>query len=459
MHFSGGGRQALEIMETSSDSMIDIQIEESLVRESLMTIDTANFMEDILTLGGFFLIVVLSALTGLYGPPSARVVQKEHIIEESVHKDELHYQSYGLSSLNRYISFSILVRRRDMADDMTGHLSVGYVAECTSDGVLVRHSQRMFESVPFHARQHANSSTEVRIYTDRIVNYDQIHLRLSIEGDLQKYSHVVIRCVTGDSDYTVFQIYFRLVFSIFVSMFLVGLLWKLWAIPYKLWHLEQKLTIPLLLLDFIFCNPLYALQAHRPTQNFIYLRTISNALFTSYFHFFVLALFDSLRYKNRRTDHCFFGPKVTFLIIQFLVIAFHGVTYDFVSFGAAPFGGDKVDHALAHLEALMSAVYYLWVIWSVAIAAYQVDVTEQYKFNMYLATVSSSLLVLGIGRIFFSYFEWFTEKSIYFTVSFAVQNAFVILMAHYHWPYEVFRDHGYVDSTADSSETNTQDFW
>lgn len=435
------------LMDMSSDSMIDIQIQESLVRESLMTIDTANFTEDILTFGGFVLIVVLAVFTGIYGPPAAQVVQKEYELLQNRQKEVFTYDSPQISSLNRYISFSIMVRRKDIADDMTGHLSVGCGVLCKNDDIPVKQTPLFFESVPFQAKQKSRDSTEVRIYTERIITYSQVSLTLSIEGDLEKYSHIVIRCVTGDSDYTIFQIYFRLAFAIFVLLFVIGLYQKLRTIPVKFWHLEQKLTIPLLILDFIFCNPWYAVQAYRPTHRYVVMRTVANAGFTSYFHFFVLALFDSMRYKNRKTDRCFFTPKITFSVVQFLVSAFRGVSYDFISFGAAPFGGDKFDYALAQADAVLSAVYYLWVLWSIAVAAYQVDVTEQYKFHKYLATVSSSLLVLGIVRVLSGYFDLPSARSTYFTVSLAVQNALVMLMAHYHWPYEVYRDHRNLEFT------------
>jgi hypothetical protein len=67
-HSSASSGKPLTLMgDTGSDKMINIQIEESLVCETLMTIDSANSCEDSVILADFFCILVMIALTGIFG--------------------------------------------------------------------------------------------------------------------------------------------------------------------------------------------------------------------------------------------------------------------------------------------------------------------------------------------------------------------------------------------------------
>jgi hypothetical protein len=228
--------------------------------------------------------------------------------------------------------------------------------------------------------------------------------------------------------------------------------------PIKLWHLEQKLTIPLLVLDAFFCNPFYIVQAYRPSQFSILINTFLNAVFTSYFRFFVLVLFDSLKYKNRKTDGCFFGPKLFFALVQFLVSAGHGITDDVISFGESPHS-DVMGLFLERFEAVLFVIYYVWTIISIIGAFAQVDVTERYKFNMYLAAVGSCLIILGLVQGVFRKLRLFRDSSLHFVIAFSMHNVFVLLMAYCHWPYEVLHDQNYVDNTGDGMGTQIVDFF
>jgi hypothetical protein len=213
-----------------------------------------------------------------------------------------------------------------------------------------------------------------------------------------------------------------------------------------------------LVLDILFCNPIYLIHAYHPCQFFILINTFLNAVFTSYFRFFVLVLFDSLKYKNRKTNGCFFGPKLCFAIIQFLISAGHGITDDVVSFGDSP-DSDARGLFLERFETVLFVIYYIWTIVSIMGAFAQVDVTERYKFNMYLAAVGSCLIILGLAQGVFRRLKLFRNSSLHFVIAFSIHNVFVLLMAYCHWPYEVLHDQNYLDNTGDGSGVQGIDFF
>jgi hypothetical protein len=434
--------------DTASDDMIDIQIEESLVRESLMTIDSANCREDFLTLGGFLAILVLTALTGIFGPPSVSLQRLDRELSNGTGSERLEYQSSWITPLNRFIAISLFVVRPDFLAGNRLPVSFSFHTHCRRSGVAVHSFSEVFNEVAVFSGSSPESG-RIRVFSDRVLDYDSLDVLLRFESP--RFSRVVIQSATGVPDHTLFQLYFRLIFAVFALAFLAFLSLRLGPMPIALCHLEQKITIPLLVLNVLFANPFYAIQAFRPSQFLIVVGTIAHALFSSYFRFFVLVLFDSLRYKNRKTNMCFFVPKIGFAVVQFVVAVTHGVSDDVVSFGDSPSERNHSKNFFEKVEGMLYVVYITWTIIAVIRASAQVDVTERYKFRMYLASAGFSLLSLGVVQIVFKRLDLFSQSSLHFAISFAVQNVFVLLMAYYHWPYEMLHDQTYVDTTGDGS--------
>ena len=54
--------------DESSDLLIDLQIEESLGRETLMSIDSSNHMDDTVTIAVYLLLLLLNIAVAYFGP-------------------------------------------------------------------------------------------------------------------------------------------------------------------------------------------------------------------------------------------------------------------------------------------------------------------------------------------------------------------------------------------------------
>lgn len=502
-------------MNQSSSDMIDIQIEESLVRETLMSIDSSNFQDDIITLLCFFGILLLSVLLGIFGSPAIsshmtfRPISNNSIVE--------HFSSFSkkITPYYRFLSFSILmipIQSSNSVQDSDQLLSFQYQIECKqNDNFILRKIDRSFTDIKIHSIlspenkidkdiEKKNKKQFLHIFYDKIYSsdFDSIAVHIKFQQAQRYFSQFALRTEIGLPSHTVFQIYFRIVFSFFQLMFLLLLFFRLRVMPIKLWHLEQKLTVPLLIISILYDNPLYFLryissktskQSSTPSIPPLppfseTTEIIISSLFDAYFNFFLLVIFDSLRFKNRKIDRCFFGPKIFFFIINAAIYIISGLRSDiskydiyhknqistsnsFFSFFSSGFTLDKllkIDPLKPNVPIiifLIGSAYFVWLVYSISNASCKVDITERYKFNMYFTSTCISLALLFIVKIlhFLQLTPFFRYTSLCFVTEFIVKNVFALLMAYFHWPYEVLQDQQYIDSADDNSSVMPGDLF
>lgn len=425
--------------ETSSDDMIDIQIEESLVRETLMSIDSANFYDDMLTLGLFFLVLVLITITGIFGPPA---VLSEEIASNITGSRMQRSIKDNISPAYRFLDFSFyLMSSENVTSFNESKISFTYTG-ATSDNSRKTDSKH---DVPITLLPNNSTRTKrIRVFRDIVLTYTNISLDLVFKSDIPKcFNQIVSTFRTGNPDHTLTQIFFRTIFLIFDLLFFIILVRKLRSMQMKYWHLEQKLTVPFMFLSVLHNNPLYIYQVYYPSQVLIVFETLMTNIFVAYFRFFVLVLFDSLRYKNRKTSSCFFVPKIIIVLLLFISSVTHGIYDDISAFKGNLIGADNIEVIFRFTEIGLFALYLILAIVAIIRAGVKVDITERYKFNMYVASGGTALFLLAIVEIVFRAFDLFKNSSIHFVVNMSVENAFVLLMAYFHWPYEVLDDQTY----------------
>ena len=410
--------------ETASDSMIDIQIEESLVRETLMTIDSANLREDVITLFGFACIVLLSIVTGVYGPISVNTQEFTLPVTHHGMVAQKNFVTGPMTGLNRFlclevngkpsksvISWEVLIEQDGM--------KTGF--ECGTVN-LSSHGKDGQLSVPFFGRYVTEPST--------------FRVRLRATGSNLAYLNGALTAYTGDPSHTILQFCFRSVFALFALLFMLMLAARLRSMPFKLWHVEQKVTIPLLLISALYCNPFYVFVMYHPSEFWDQWNVMMTAVFASYVRFFIIVLFGSFNYANKRIGRRFFVPKLVYAAIVFVVCLWRGRT-------EFPNRSPNVNVA-EYLDRALSAFYYAWLLFE-AVRSYTVtDITERYKYNMY---VVASIVLIATSLFTRTFLATNYRTSLTFTLLFSVENVFALFMAYCHWPYEVMHDQSYVDST------------
>lgn len=420
----------------SSDDMIDIQIEESLVKESLMVIDSANFKKDMMVLLGFLAIFALSFAYGLLGPP-AKVAKDEMF---NITKPIFNRKYVGISTLNRFISFSVYLKTPN--SKQCKKMSINMKLDCYKENRIVHTFNGNFRKNPVCPEKYMYN---YKFFEEKIIDFDKVEINVGINGLSDIYKNGAILFEYGNEDYTLFQIYIRIVFSLIEFIFLILLYLKLRNLPVKLWHLEQKITVPFLFLSFLFSNPLYPIQAFYPSNLYIVFETIMNSLFKTYFKFFVLVLFDSLRYKNRKTNIMFYIPKVLFLLIYFFVNIIHGI-YDIVllsSNSTSDISGKGFHEVIGNLEWALFIIYIIWALIIFIISFRNVDITEKNKFYIYaFINGITSLILFAVNNYVFLKNSNMNvdDNTMSFILSFIVQNVYVLLNAYFHWPFDTLQD-------------------
>lgn len=441
--------------DDTSDEMIDIRIEESLVRESLMKIDASNFKDDLKLLMLYFGIILIAFLIGC---TNLHPVNSESITSPiNTSKTLMSFGVSDLSSKNLFISFFIYFSRIKSLENAQISLNLTYEAKCSDRSILVHSSSKPFYGLVLSS-ENSLSTHLFNFYFDQIIDYDNIEINLQFSTSSSEFQNATLTVYYGEQKTTMILMISKLVFSVIQLLLLVNVLLKLKATPIKYWHLEQKLTVPLLFITIFYNNPFEFIQMISPSYAFLIYNCIVRSLFSTYFQFFILALFDSLKYKNRKTQACFFIPKIIFIFVIFLVSVFHSIYDVITSFDTSPsLEDDQTESVFSFTQNFLYLIYFAWFLISVVLARYRVDITERYKFNVYFATCLLSLLILAVSYLMQKHLIFFKNKTLNLFVAIATQNMFVILMFWFHYPYEVIDEQYSNGETAEIESKDSQE--
>lgn len=422
--------------EDNSDEMIDIRIEDSLVQESLLKIDASSIKDDIILLLIFFGIIILNFFVGCSNI-------KENIKETENHPFTsnmlMNYQKTELSNKNRFISLFLYFDRLETDETVKMRANFTYEAKFFKGKTLLRTTKQKITNILFQSKSGYSTTLPFNFYYDQIIDYERIFVTIQFVTELEnEYENATISVYYGNSFLNLISISLKSTFSMIHIFLLILIILQLKGERIKYWHLEQKLTIPLVFFTIFYNDPIEIIHLLiSPSYSVLIFDCIAKSVFTSYFEFFILALFDSLRYKNRKIKKFFFTPKIIFILFLFSVSLSHRIYDTITSFDSSPaFEQDSVELAFRIIEIIFHLIYYLWFVSSLVKSAMQVDVTERYKFNIYFATCFSSLMVLSLSYCL-SFIEFFKNKTLNIFVPIATINLFVMLMLCFHYPYEV----------------------
>lgn len=439
--------------DDTSNDMIDIRIEESLVRESLMKIDASSLKADLKLFICYIMIILFSFILGC---TNLRRFNKETITRPIQTNTILNYQKKDLTSPNRFISFFVYLVTNNYTEDSMVKVNLTYDAICYSKNTIIHKSNQQINNLLF-IPSYQGTTHPFSFYFDQIIDYNQISLDLRLITNQINYQNVTLLVYYGGEYINIISVVIKSIFAIIHLILLIKIVRKLKTESVRYWHLEQKLTIPLVFISIIYNNPFEIIQLFSPSYLLLIYDCIIKSVFSAYFEFFILALFDSLRFKNRKIQRCFFTPKISFILVLFLISLSHRIYTTITSFDTSPtLRQDKVESVFRLVDLILYLLYCVWFVVSVVLALYQVDITERYKFNVYSVTCFISLVLLALSQ-FLHFFGAFENKTLNVFVPIATINIFVILMYYFHYPYEVI-DGRYDNSNNENNEkTNKND--
>lgn len=536
------------IGDSSSSCLIDIQIEESLSRETLMSIDSANQKEDcgIFTLCSitlticFFLSFLLPNLTTTikynyklrdrdmsFSSPNH---QSSIELSKNIKQKYVSFSIESLSSLNQFLSLSVSFIRKSIPNTLNEmDLSYNHMNYSNNDLLILftditiqtdlsnkAHetdfsSHSLSDSFLYFAKDQ-NISQKVPLLKNQLTKYTTFASTVSISCNKlnnepnNKLFDDIIECrvywTFGNSSIPFYQSFIKLLFFTINFISLISFLWRTRYTSVYVLHLEQILSIFLLFFTFLIDNPFhYIFIVKLPKFSMIY-DEITKTIFNIYLRFFVLVLFDSLRFKNRRIGRCFFTPKLFFFLFFLLfellssliqakkvghfqypnsvLQKLHSTEINAANFKqfyqneakiskevnlysnerllhSNLFFGliDNSDHyagnnnfyekSIFFLSKLFELAFIFWIVFVIVRSFRDIDVTERYKFFVYFSVSSLMFLLTEVSDWILSRMERFGNTLLPFLFKLSVYNIFGLLMMFFHWPYELITDQQYLD--------------
>jgi hypothetical protein len=402
-----------------------------------MRIDSSGRPES-LTLFHVILIGLAGlAVIGLLGPAAIlTVVSPAHNL--TTHSAEsaqsVDFTLRNLSTLSRFVRISFVLKRATTSRSIRTQIQYQYhfhffLPNGHRDDAHSDIARTSLIEIPAHQ----TFSKRFVTLSNSVVHYTALDMRLDFLSGHSDFAQGRIIANHGNPKHTYFQLTVRVVS--FTAALVAALFFAIKLGRTEGRHFEQKLTLPLLVLAIFYNNPFYPVQAFSPSRAYIIYDTIAGDVFNAYLRFLILALFDSLCYKNRKIVGGFFYlPNVAIGLVLFLSSVVHGIYDDMALFGLPPLSKDQVEEKVRGVQMTPFCLYIFWAMATVGLVGIGLDPTERYKFNIYAQTGLTALAALWIVHLLFDTFSQVRHTSLRFVVGFGVENGFVLLMAFFHWP-------------------------
>lgn len=534
------------IGDSSSSCLIDIQIDESLSRETLMNIDSTNQKENcgIFTTCSIFLILcffscfflpdVTTTLTNSYilhnRDTEYKLVNHQPNIKRKLNtkRKSVSFSIESLSVLNQFLLLSVSFIKKSQPTSHTIYnipnksynfskndfLMLSTNISIRTDLTNQNHktdflSHSLPNSFLFFPKNH-NMSQKIPLLKTQLTKYTTFSSKVLISKNSENADLFddIIECraywTFGNSSIPFYQSFIKL---LFFSLNLISMIsfYCRTKCNTSILHLEQILSIFLLFFTLFIDNPLHYLFVVKSPKISLVYDEISKTIFNIYLRFFMIALFDSLRFKNRRIGHCFFVPKLIFFfffLLSELLFSFtqveNAVDYkwpyniindktnmtnilqnrlkiskisDFYSnerlihndlcFGLT--NDDKnnnkknYEKTVYFFSKIFEIVFVLWIAIVINRSFREIDVTERYKFFMYFSVSFIMFLLIGFSDFVLSRLDKFANTLTPFLFKLSVYNFFALLMIFFHWPYELITDQQYLDP--DEVDDDVEDFY
>jgi hypothetical protein len=446
----------MTVRRRSADELLDLPMEDYSLSPPLMSIDSSTFLSGLKSMSVFGIALLVLIGAGVLGPAAiVTVYDPAHSLHDGSAIPSVEFCLTNLSSWNRFIRLSfVFVRNNNLSAWVRA--SVEYRVHFGFGGFdghkFELHSEDV-QNASIFVRADQRESARIITLSDLVIRYRTVNMTLTFITIPKEFSFVKMSARYGNPAHTVFQAISRVILAGFMGLTCHWFCGDLEGVPMRGWHFEQKLTVVLLVLGVWYNNPLYPLNAVRPSRAYIICDTIGRAAFTGYFRFFILALFDGLRFKNRKFTKWFFFPKVAFIVFLFLSSVVHGIYDDLALFGLPRVGRDHIEEELRQTEIGLFLVYQMWAVFAIVLAGCKVDTTERYKFGLYLVASGTALAVMVLVHLLFESFERLRQSSIRFVIGWAADNLFVLLMARLHWRDDSVQERSVHDASASNGDS------
>jgi hypothetical protein len=212
------------------------------------------------------------------------------------------------------------------------------------------------------------------------------------------------------------------------------------------------MTTLLMLLGIFMNNPFHFMFVRSSIPFLMVVESILGSVFDIFLKYFSLVLFDSLRFKNRKIGEYFYTPKLIFFMFFFVANCEECLT----TFGRFQrIGATSVswfETAIMSARAVFEGAFVGWLALSMFRSSREMDVTESYKFSLYSVLCLATIVTLFLNELVDQFFTFSERSALCFVARITAQNLFILLMALFHWPYELMSDQ-YLEADEFARET------
>jgi hypothetical protein len=422
------------ILNESKDLEI-IPFEEELNLKDGMAIDSADFVKSAEILLTFLVVLVGALFSGYFGPSpflTAIAIESFNNVHSSYPRN-FASPLINFSRFSRSLIISFVMERKPRIETITGEVS--FTVEVFSSETSPRIYQHVVDLKQIEFNKDSQFSTPFSIFHDQTINYSSAIIRFSFSSIEQNYIVAKIIYQFGNVDFIFLEIFFRSLFFIFLLFFFCFMLFRLKIIPYKMWSLEQKLTLLLLLISMFYNNPLYGNIYVCWTTSYI-IDAFAQGIFVSFLLFYFITLLDYQRFKNRETNKRFFIPKVLIFLFLGILMIFEGLIRVFLNINNT----NSIELFTSLIQTLQELIFqfisfvsiYLFVV--IVLAFQEVDPTEKFKLSLYVLSFSICLIATLISNTLK------IGNALIFTIQFSIPFLLSVLMAYFHCPYDLKED-------------------
>ncbi|OHT17055.1 hypothetical protein TRFO_41354 [Tritrichomonas foetus] len=466
--------------DSSSSCLIDIQIEESLSRETLMSIDSANRKEDCGVFTICAIILTLIAFSGFLWPISTQTIKNStNLVYENSSKTAA-FSIESLNSLNKFLSLEIALNSNNI--NSTTRLSVNIEVQIEMSNPYHDSTNAKYQIKNYIIKFTSDrfSSQKIPLFKKHLTKYTTFSSKIKITGDIESLTICRAFWKFESREKPTYCTFINIILLIVLIFAFISFIWRTKNTSFSVWHLEQKLSFILLLVTFFIDNPLHSIYVDNYPTFSIFYDVISNEIFTVFIKFFILVLFDSLRFKNRRIGNCFFPPKIAFILFL-LIIDMTSSLLDNNFSGLSNLPGSigslkefnmvlatkqtanlvnkaniliidskystilTVSRVFYALSKLSNFVYTALLALVVVRSFNEIDITERYKFIVYALTAASYFVLSWLNRFVLSRHRFIRDTIVPFMFGRTLQNFLALLMIVFHWPYELITDQQYLE--------------
>ena len=424
--------------DESSDLLIDLQIEESLGRETLMSIDSSNHMDDTVTIVVYLLLLLLNIAVAYFGPNTVETFRKVQKLTPGSEPGTLKvsFAIESITTLNQYLMLRI---SPVFSGKPPLKVDIKSQTDLQSDGTDVGFVSYALPSASFERSN--DTKAMLSVFSTRVSDYSSYVTHLTFAGpDVKRIEACLGEWVFGDLGFVVVACIYRILFACVITVACFMLHCKLRGTAFSMWHFEQKLCIGLMYSAILMNNPFCPLLIWTASAWMVLVDTVFHSVFVAYVKFFVISLFDSLRFKNRRISECFFLPKLVFfglfLLSQGQYEYAKGLELETVAFGTRSWTAA----ALLVIHWVLELAFMGWFIFVCIRAHKEIDVTEKFKFSVYISVSVLTLVILWGLDVLGQGVGFFNISCYGFVLRISTENLFVVLMLTFHWPYELISD-------------------